>query len=829
MILNYLKLSFRLMARNPFFTLINGAGLSVGFAVFFVLWQYSESELNSDRQWKDWDRIALLGFFWEWTDDGQIWDSRLFRTSVTSLSSKFANDYSELEEYTRVIYQRDFSPSYAGLTDRVIVHVEDQDGSKRYFKEENMICADANLFTFFSIPVTEGHAETVLLQPNAVVLSQSSAKKLFGQADAMGKMIFINNMPYAVSGVFKDLPHNTHLSFSMVISNQAQVNFWNVVHPVPPCYAYLKSKQPGNWSAFETKINQPQAIQKYWGEVLQQFPNAKGANRIFPLHEVPFSQWSQNLAGSKSKPLLIAFQLISVVVLILAVINYTMLNAARTSTRLKEVATRKVSGASGRDFFKQFLIETIAIFAIAVIMAITIMQLSKTPLHAWLHIDIGKITLNSFLIFVTAVTAAIACCTAYPVFMSRAFQPRALFSTSNNKTGGRKFTLALVQYTCAIVLLVWSFLMYKQVSFILNQNLGFGRENKIVIDGPVVRDDNYETEIRSFANRASEIEGIGVTTISTTSMGEPPSEITVRKPGVGDPVVLDTNGGVDEHFIPLHGLNIVSGRNFLSDEAGNTIILSEGALVRLGFADASSAIGSRIEVLCSGVPMTGEWKSVEVIGVIKGYRIRPLFNYGGEFDSIDRGISLSYKTKLVSRLTPEIITLQVNTHNLAETMDRVRKEYEALFPGNIFYWQLLDENINRHYQSEKTWRNQILVFTLIAIGIACLGLLGMISNKMVEKTKEIGIRKVLGAQMSQITTILLNTTLRQIVFATLIGIPIAYRLTRQYLLKFSEQIDLQWWHFALPVALLVCVMFSVIAGIVWKAVVSNPVEALKHE
>jgi len=829
MLFNYLKLSFRLMMRNPFFTFINVAGLSVGFAVFFVLWQYSERELNSDRQWKDWNRIAMLGFNWEWTDDGKTWDSRLFSTNTTALPMKFVTDYAELDAYTRIIYQGNFTPSYTGLSDRLIVHVENKDGSKNHFKEEDMICADANLFTFFSIPVIGGSAETVLLKANAIVLNQSSATKFFGSSNALGKMVFINNVPYEVTGIFEDLPHNTHLRFSMVVSNQAQLNYWNEVHLAPLCYAYVKRKQPGSWSVFENNINQPQAIQNYWGEILQQFPHAKNQNRVFPLEEIPFGQWSWNLAGSKSKPLLVAFQLIGVVVLILAVINYTMLNAARIASRLKEVATRKVSGAGARDFFKQFLIETAVIFAIAVMMAVTIIQLSKTPLQQGLHITISTITISTFIIFVGTVTTAIACCTVYPVFASQMFQPRSLLVKSKTKSGGRKFTLAMVQYTCAIVLLVWSFLMYRQISFVLNQNLGFGREHRIVVDGPILRNNNYEHEIISFVNRISEIEGVGQATPCAASMGDQLSEISVRKPGVVHPVVLDTNGGVDESFIPVYGLSLVAGRNFLPDETGNSIIVSEGALRRLGFADVQRAIGARIEVLRKGTPKEGEWVSAAVIGVIKEFQVRPLFDYGGGFDRIDRGIGLTYRTKLIPWLTPEKITLTVNTQDLTETMGQIRKEYEALFPGNIFDWQFLDDNINSHYQSEKIWRNQILVFTLIAIGIACLGLLGMISIKIVEKTKEIGIRKVLGAQLHQVASILLSTTLRQIVVATLIGIPIAYYLTQQYLQKFSVKVELQWWNFAFPVALLVGMMLSVVAGIVWKAAVCNPVESLKHE
>ena len=829
MILNYLKLTFRLMVRNPLFTLINVTGLSVGFAVFFVLWQYSANELNSDRQWNDWEQIASLGFFWEYTDDGKVGDSRLFRNTGSVMPLRMANDFPEIEDYTRFIYQGGFSIEYTGHTNRLILHIENANGSKKYFNEENMICADANLFTFFSIPLTNGDPKTALLKTNAVVLSQTSAKNLFGEADAIGKTLFISNVPYEVTGVFKDLPGNTHLSFSMVISNRAKLSFWNVVHPYAPSRAYLKSKQPINWQAFENKINEPQTLEKYWGEILQHFPHSKSQHRIFPLKDLAFTQagWT----SGKSKTVLIAFQLIGIVVLILAVINYTMLTAARTSSRLKEVATRKVSGAVGRDFFTQFFVETITIFFIAILMALTIMQLFELPLERWLYISIYELSLESFVIFAIAITVSVICCTAYPVLASRSFQPRALISKSVRLTSGRrKLTLAMVQYTCAIVLLVWSFLMYKQISFVLHQNLGFDRKNKVVVDGPVLRTRNYQNEVISFVRKALTINDVEQATMSTASMGDYPDAVNVRRPGTKQPIGLDANGGVDENFIPFHGLTLVAGRNFLPDEAGNTIIISEGALPRLGFSDAATAIGARIDVLSNGEIADGDdWVSTEIIGVMKGYRVRPLFKYADELNKADRGMALTYRNKIVPSLTPERITFEVNMQNLDETMNMIQKDFEAFFPGNIFNWQLLDDNINSYYQHEKKWRNQMLVFTIIAIGVACLGLLGMISNKAIEKTKEIGVRKVLGARLHQIATLLLNTTVLQIMVATLVGLPAAYYFAEQYLQKFAEKIELQWWYFVLPVGVLVFIMLSVVAGTVWKAAVSNPMEALKHE
>jgi putative ABC transport system permease protein len=830
MFLNYLKLSLRLLARNPFFTFINVTGLSVGFAVFFVLWQYSQNELNSDKQWKDWERIGLLGFYWEWTDDGKSWENNVYRNNDTGTPAKLASDYSEIESFTRIIYQRNFSPEYTDVTNKVVISIENNNGTKKYFKEDNMVCADANLFGFFSIPLLIGNPSTVLYKSNSVVLNQSTTTKHFGKDDPIGRSILINNAPYEVTGVFKDLPHNTHLSFSMVISNQSKLNYWNITHPNPTCYAYLKSKQLGNWKEFEDKINQPEMIQKYWGEVMKHFPNGKAENRIFPLSEVSFSQWSWNQAGSKSKPLLIAFQLIGTIVLILAIVNYIMLNTSRTASRQKEVATRKVSGASTKDFLKQFFIETSIIFLIAILLALTIIQLSKAPLQLWLLIPVVEIKGNSIFIFSCSALVGIAICTAYPVFMSQAFQPRALLTNLNVKLSGRRFTLAMIQYTSAIALLVWAFAVRGQISFLLNQHLGFNKENLIAIDGPIARYDNLENKIKTFTEKTAALKGVGMLSASAVSMGDRPKLLTVRRPGVEYPVVFDAHGGVDEHFIPLHNLTIVDGRNFLPDEAANVIILSEGALVRLGFPNSGSAVGSNIDVLSTDeISKGGEWLKTEVIGVMKGYRVRPLFQYGSEYDKEDRGIGLTYRSKPVVSFLPEKITLQVESQNFGETIDLVQKTYESTFPGNVFSWSFLDENVNRHYQSEKIWRNQILLFTCLAIGIACIGLLGMTSNKVVEKTKEIGIRKVLGAQLHQIAQILLNTTARQIIVATIIGIPMAWYLTQQYLQKFSERIELHWWHFALPVLTLIMIMLGTVAAVLWKAAKSNPVEALKHE
>lgn len=202
-----------------------------------------------------------------------------------------------------------------------------------------------------------------------------------------------------------------------------------------------------------------------------------------------------------------------------------------------------------------------------------------------------------------------------------------------------------------------------------------------------------------------------------------------------------------------------------------------------------------------------------------------------EANNQGRGIVLLYRDQLVdeSAFIPEKISVRISPQNFEETLSAIQTLFEQQFPGNVFTWYFLDEKMNEVYANEKVARNQIVLFTALALFIACLGLLGMITNKAVEKTKEIGIRKVLGADLYQIAQILLNTTVKQVIIATVIGIPVAYYLSQQYLEKFSERISLQWWHFTLPVVILVVIMFATIASVLWKAARSNPVEALKYE
>jgi putative ABC transport system permease protein len=291
--------------------------------------------------------------------------------------------------------------------------------------------------------------------------------------------------------------------------------------------------------------------------------------------------------------------------------------------------------------------------------------------------------------------------------------------------------------------------------------------------------------------------------------------------------VSKSDGGVDERFIPFYGLKLLAGRNFLPDNPADkrSVIFSLQTVKNVGLNPAT-AIGKVVRI--GKYPWRPFGTEAEIIGVIEEHRYNPLYLESG-INIANRGTILTYGNFLYPKNKPLKLSIRINSQNIGQTIETIEKHYMRIFPERLFHWYFLEDHMNTHYQSENIARNQILLFTCIAIGIACLGLLGMISNKVVQKTKEIGIRKVLGAELHQIAQILLNTTIKQTMISTAIGIPVAFYLTQQYLEKFSERISLQWWHFTLPIGILIVILFVSIASVLWKATRTNPVDSLRYE
>jgi putative ABC transport system permease protein len=840
MLLSYLKLSLRLLARNPFFTFINVAGLSVGFAVFFILWQYSQSELRSERQWKDWDRIVRCGFIWKYTDDNVSWFQNQFGCHWPEMTKRVSEDFPEIEEMVRIFRQENFTREHIPQHGRELFLTRINEREERLsFKETSLVYADPNLFNLFSIPMIKGDRTKALSEINSIVLSEKMVKKYFGNQDPINQFLLINNeIALKVTGVYADLPRNSHLDFEAVISTKGIDKYINQsVLTMGGAHTYFRLAHGVNVGQFQNKINDLGDV--YWKEKIPVSQKDMTKQEFFlqELKDVPFVNYRWDYFKPKSAFYLNVIAGVSILILFIAWVNYIQLSISFYRKRMKELGIRKANGARISDFARQFLIESFLVNGVSVLLALTLVQLARDPLRLLFDfyvLDWSAMELSTVLIFAFVFVVGVGISGLTPALMASNRDPRSLFNRLKQKGNALSFSNGLVagQFSIAIVLIVWVFTILFQIDFVLKADLGLNRDHVVLVDLPLSRNTNFDADFAVFMERVKQLEGIGQATFFSSITGDADNNmICLKQSAALNDVCVDTNGGVDENFIPFFQIKLLAGRNFKHDfpSDSSTVILSRRAINRIGISNPEEAIGKKI-LVNSGTWTNSQFKYSEIIGVVEDY-------YGGSTSLIknvgisdgDGGIILTYKENFIPGSRAQKIALQINMERYGEISKSLEQLYKEIFPEQLFSIYFLDEQIGRFYDREKIARNQIILFTVLAIGIACLGLLGMISNKVVEKTKEIGIRKVLGAQLHQIAQLLLNTTFKQIIIASIIGIPVAYYLTQQYLQKFSERIELQWWHFTLPVFILVLIMLATVAYVLWKAAKSNPVEALKYE
>jgi len=825
MLLNYLKLAFRLLFRNPFFTFINVFGLSVGFAAFYILWPYAQSELKSDQFHNDYENIARLTWHHRWTDNNQDWDEFYNAINFCGIGKRIADEFSEVKDLTRFVPQEIFTKARQGVGNKVFFIIYKNDSTKQFFGEENTAFADPNFFQFFSFPLQSGDPATALAEPGSVVISQQHSIKYFGNTNPINSIIYLNDsIPLKVKGVFKALPRNTHFEFDIVITT-AGINGINLqFNP------YSKSDWMGaNYIKVNPGVQFAEVEKKIDDQRKDLYTNWEGNDpTIFvqPLKDIPFRNLFENPFVYKAKNALIILRALSLIILFLAWTNYISLSITTLHKRLPEVGTRKVVGARNRDFVLQFFVESAIINFFALFVALTLIQLIRSPIEVLFHFYVAdwKTILNQhFDLLLLMPLVGILTTVIYPFLISSKKGSADLLKKLRTvQMPWWIKSMVTIQYASAVVLLIWNGTVYFQLNYILNKNTGINQAGVLVVDCPLKQGENYILKLDYFINASSAISGIWQSTISRTVMGDENgipffakrSENSIR-------VGLFSNGVVDENFLDLYGIKLLMGRNFqpnLPDQ--QSVLISRNAAERLGFSSPKECVGAKLFL-----PNYNNHE-VEIIGVYDDYEFLPYF---AQAQGSGRGSILTYRNSLAKDIALSKISFKIDQKNVTTTIAALEELYKATFPEEVFKWTFLDQNIKQHYAQEQIVRNQIILFTLLAIGIACLGLLGTTTNKVIEKTKEIGIRKVLGAQMYQIAQIILNTTSKQVVIANAIGIPIAYYLVQLYLERYSVRLTFQWWHYALPVTLLLLIMFVTIAGVLLKAARTNPVESLRSE
>jgi putative ABC transport system permease protein len=818
---NYLKVALRNLRKHSIFSIINIAGLAIGMAACLLILQYVSFQLSFDQFNKN------TGDLYRVANDRYQNGKLIQHGTITysAISKALKDDYpDEVLDNCRVEPLRTTVVSYS---DKKL--------------ECEMIAVDNSFLTMFSYPMLAGDKLTALKEPEAVMLSETTAKKIFNINDrdlnsVIGKAVVLNrdSMPYKVTGIFADVPENSHLQFDALMSYSSLYSGYNGGYKQADYdftdsdfWHYILLKKGTDYKALEKKLD---AFSE------RHFQGSKVSGSVEKFHLQPiskahlYSDYEYEIGKTSSGTVVWSLLAIALFIILIAWVNYVNLSTAKSIERAKEVGVRKVVGALKVQLVRQFLVESLIINIVSLLLAIAIVLLIQPAFN---HLLGNKLSLsyifakglegNTILFsLIGLIVAGILISGFYPAFVLSSFKPIAVLkgklSTSLKGIALRK-ALVIGQFAITIALIIGSLVVYRQITFLNKQELGFSMDKLLVLKAPTLTnwDSTFIDRESSFMNELRQIPNIkGAVSSNRVPGNEMSRTFNVRRVNAGADVHFTTrNVGISSEFISLYGMKILAGRNFISTDYNpdwgklRNIILNEMAVKLLGFKSPNDALGAAI--------MTGS-KQWEIVGVINDFHQKSL-RYPME------------PTLLIpSYSTYGPITVKVATSlNLPQTIAAIKQKYEASFPGNFFDYYFLDDKFNQQYKDDQLFGKVFAIFSGFAIFIACLGLFGLSLFATLQRVKEIGVRKVLGASISNIVLLLSKDFILLVVVANIIAIPIAWWAMNSWLKDFAYRINISWWIFGLSALLALLIAIATISFQAIKAALANPVKSLRTE
>ena len=792
---NYFKTAWRNLSRYKSYSIINVLGLTLGITSCLVIFLVVQYELGYDKFNSKADRTYRV------TLNALDFNPCVSMAVVPALR----NDFPELEEVSQVWYQESGLVTIGGV--------------KKY-DEKGYAFADQYFSSVFDYNWLEGNAKTALADPNSVVLTESIAHKYFGDKEAMGQVINLENQyNLKVTGILKDVPGNTHLPVHFLVSfetvrkeREAQGALSSFFWITNGSFAYIVT--PGHYSIDQMRKRMPAFIEKNWGR-----PIAKDAKLLLqPLTDIHFDTRYLNntISYTTSKETYYALAAVAVLIIIIASINFINLATAQAIRRAKEVGVRKVLGSSRLQLITQFLSETSLMVFIALVLALSLTALLLPKLATWLTIKISFDQLEQPSIIIMIVLAALAVILLaglYPAFIQAAFKPiQSLKSKALLQQGSKlslRKSLVVVQFGISQVMIVGTLVVAFQMDFFKNQNLGFNEKAVISFDIP----DQQKTQVL----RQELLNNPGVTQISFSS-GAPvynnnfgpfiAPELGITKDDVTELKFID------EAYTDMFQLKMLAGEKVMRTNASPNdsvynVVVNETMIHNLGIQIPQQAIGKHII-------LNGNWQAT-ITGVVQDFqseskhkKIRPCV--------------LVYRADNFFTASVKILPTNMN-----KTIAAIDKSWSVLFPDNLFRYEFLDDHIAAWYRQEEKEYTAFKLFAGIAILIGCLGLYGLVAFAAAQRTKEVGIRKVLGASLTSIVLLFSKEFAVLIAFAFLIAAPVAYYIMNNWLQNFAYQV-----HIGAGIFLIAIVSSFIIAGCTiayqaFKAAIANPVKSLRTE
>jgi len=793
MLKNYILTAIRSLLRNKGFSIINILGLSIGLASFILIALYVYHELSFDRY------HAKAGRIFRIVENLRTENEILFQsTSSPPMGPALLKDFPEIESYVRFQQWN------------LLVTKDD-----KAFYEPDSFIADSTVFDVFSFPLVKGNPKTALAEPHSVVLTESMAKKYFGDVDPVGKLLKMDDDQYKVTGIAKDVPENSHFQFNFLISfstwssnnkqNEMRSWFWNGFHT----YVLLRDNQAvAKVSAGMAKFierNVEKGGMYYEDLPLQPLPSI--------YLETPRS-WENGKRGSVNNIYILS--IIAVFILAIASFNYVNLATARASRRVKEVGLRKVLGAQRRTLIAQFLGESVIVSLAASVMGVAIAWFALPIFNQLLETSLSFSMFASPLHFVAAV-ALLAfllglASGAYPALIISGFQPlqifrpgvRGLFSQQHFRK-----VLVTAQFVISITLVAGTLLVFNQLTMVRSRDLGFTKDATLIL--PTNGDTIVTKHMESVRHELMKVEGVVSVTGSAQVPGQPAnnwySEIELED-GKMSPTNINTNQ-VDYDFIPGYDIEMIAGRNFSRDNKADdttAFILNETAVKDFKWT-LENALGKKVN---SG------GRIGSVIGVTKDFH----------YASLHHAVA-----PLLLRLSqrPGQLSIRFKSDNIPATVDGVGKRWKILAPNLPFTFNFLDQQYNKQYKADAQLGNVASVFSGLAIFVGCLGLLGLTSFSVERRVKEIGIRKVLGASIQNVMVLIASEFVTLIGAAFVLAVPLTWYLASQWLNNFTEQIKIDVWPFATAGLSVLAIACLTISWLSFQAASSNPTQALRNE
>jgi putative ABC transport system permease protein len=804
MIKNYIKVAFRNLIKQKFYSVINILGLAVGITCSLLIGLYIYDELSYDTFHDKSDRIFRVGL------NASMAGSEF---SAVISSAPFLqgsmNEFPEIENGVRL---------YKLINE--VTRYED-----KVFNEKKVFFADSTFFQVFDFNLLKGSKEKALKEPNSVVISQSTAIKYFGSNDPIGKVLTIGdyNSNYTVSGVIQDCPTNSHFHYDILLSMSTLKDAQNQMWVNNNYYTYLLLNDKNAAPALESKLRS--LVEKYVGPQVEQFMGMnlkafeESGNKfgyfLQPMEDIHlYSKQEAEIEPNGSMEYVYILFAVGIFIILLACINFMNLATARSANRAKEVGVRKTLGSMKSNLIGQFLTESImycflaALFSILLIDAILPYFNSLAGKSLTSSLVFSPVVLLVLLLFVIIVGVFAG---SYPAFYLTSFNPIEVLKgkvKSGLKSSGLRSSLVVFQFTISIILIICTILVYNQLSYIKGKNLGYEKENTIVISNAGRLEGNFE----AFKNSLSALpEVISYTSASHMPSSEYGYNNTVFKVPGSQQDHLISYLYVDYDYFKTLNIDFKEGRSFSRDFPSDSlaVILNEAAVKYLGF---SEGLGNEIGF----AGRSDKFEPLKIIGVTNDFH----------YESLTKAIK-----PLAFVLIPKsyLIAIKLTPGNLRERVQLIESKWKELAPGEPFEYTFLDEKFQALYNAEQRLSQVFTLFTILAIFIACLGLLGLAAYTAEQKTKEIGVRKVMGASSFDVVFMLSKEFTRLVIISFVIAIPVAYYAMDQWLQNFAYKVEIGVGAFIIAGISTIVVAWLTVSFQSAKAARVNPVKSLRTE